>query len=175
MILLSICTGDDIIFLAAISTDNILFLQRGALALKSDGSWFRNKSAPSGHGNGSRRQIHAYSLPSTALIPGHVQPCHSLPGRFFYGFGTRQQPRRERKVYGYGCLFSSKPTSALFFCELPLWENCKGVKFPSLFPMHFIYQRAKLGTEPPLTQLVNDSIFSGQLCLPIVWLSWPLV
>lgn len=49
-----------------------------------------------------------------------------------------------------------------FSVSLPLWENCESVKFPSLYPEHFIYQGAKLGTEQPLTQLMNDSIFSGK-------------
>jgi hypothetical protein len=44
-------------------------------------------------------------------------PCRSLSGRLVCGFGTGQQLGGESKVYGYGCLFSSKPTSALFFCE----------------------------------------------------------
>lgn len=59
-----------------------------------------------------------------------------------------------------------------FSVSLPLWENCESVKFPSLSPEHFIYQGAKLGTEPPLTQLMNDSVFSGQLlpahCLTVM-------
>ena len=45
------------------------------------------------------------------------QLCHFLAGRLFCGFGTRQRPGREGKDYGYGCLFSAKPASALFFCE----------------------------------------------------------
>lgn len=59
-----------------------------------------------------------------------------------------------------------------FSGSLPLWENCESIKFPSLSPEHFIYQGAKLGTEPPLTQLMNDSVFSGQLlpahCLTVM-------
>lgn len=67
------------------------------------------------------------------------------------------------------------PPSQLVPCfsvSLPLWENCESIKFPSLSPEHFIYQGAKLGTEPPLTRLMNDSVFSGQLlpahCLTVM-------
>lgn len=67
------------------------------------------------------------------------------------------------------------PPSQLVPCfsvSLPLWENRKSVKFPSLSPEHFTYQGAKLGTEPPLTRLMNDSVFSGQLlpahCLTVM-------
>lgn len=61
------------------------------------------------------RPIHTLWL--LPFRPTASQPCCSLAGRLFCGFGTRQRPGRERKVYGYVCLFSSKPTSALFFCE----------------------------------------------------------
>lgn len=57
------------------------------------------------------------------------------------------------------------PPSQLVPCfsvSRPLWENCESIKFPSLSPEHFIYQGAKLGTEPPLTRLMNESVFSGQ-------------
>lgn len=76
---------------------------------RSNTRWFREKS-PS-YSDGNRQQQEAEPQSSSAL------PSRSLSGRLVCGFGTRGQLGGESKVCGYGCLFSSKPTSALFFCE----------------------------------------------------------
>lgn len=107
----------------------------------------------------SRRQTHTYPLASAILGP-HVSLAIRLLGD--YSVVLAQDDNLGEKAKSMDVVAFS-PLSQLVPCfpvSLPLWENCESVKFPSLSPAHFIYQRAKLGTEPPLIQLMNDSIFS---------------
>lgn len=126
--------------------------------------------------NRQEQQADPY-IPSGFCLLGPQQVSLAVPSLGDYSVVLAQDTDLGEKAKSVDMVAFS-PLSQLVPCfsvSLPLWENCKSVKFPSLSPAHFIYQRAKLGTEPPLTGLMNDSIFSGQLCPPIVWLSCPLV
>lgn len=94
--------------------------------------------------------------------PTAREPGHFLAGRLFCGFGTRPRSGREGQVYGYVAFSPLSQRVPCVSVGLPLWETCGSAKFPSLSPEHFIYPGAKLETEQPLTQLMNDSIFSGR-------------
>lgn len=105
----------------------------------------------------SRKRTHAY--PPALPFQAHSElALLFLLGDYSCGFGTRPRSGRERAKSMDMVAFSLGQRVPCFTVSLPLWEPCERVKFPSLSAAHFISQGAKLGTEPPLTQLMNDSI-----------------